>query len=55
LKQSGISQGFIVTHIDGTAIRTAGDALKALEGKSGGVLIEGVYPNGMRAVYGFGL
>lgn len=55
LKQSGISQGFIVTHIDGTVIRTAGDALKALEGKSGGVLIEGVYPNGMRAVYGFGL
>jgi hypothetical protein len=26
-----------------------------LENKKGGVLIEGVYPNGMRAYYGFGL
>lgn len=55
LKQAGIGQGFIVTHIDGTAIRTAGDARKALENKAGGVRIEGVYPNGMKAVYGFGL
>ncbi len=55
LKQAGISQGFIVTNIDGTAIRTAADVRKALEGKSGGVLIEGIYPNGMRAVYGFGM
>lgn len=55
LKQAGISQSFIVTHIDGTAIRTAGDARKALENKAGGVLIEGIYPNGMKAVYGFGL
>ncbi len=55
LKQAGISQGFIVTHIDGTAIRTASDAKKALENKAGGVLIEGIYPNGMKAVYGFGL
>jgi hypothetical protein len=26
-----------------------------LENKTGGVLIEGMYPNGMRAYYGFGL
>jgi serine protease Do len=55
LKQAGIGQGFIITNIDGTAIRTAGDAIQALENKAGGVLIEGVYPNGMRAVYGFGM
>ena len=55
LKQAGIGEGFIVTHIDGTAIRTAADARKALESKTGSVLIEGIYPNGMKAVYGFGI
>jgi serine protease Do len=55
LRQAGIREGFIVTHIDGTTIRTASDALKALENKAGGVLIEGIYPNGMKAVYGFGM
>jgi hypothetical protein len=28
---------------------------KHVENKTGGVLIEGMYPNGMRAYYGFGL
>ena len=29
--------------------------LEALKAKQGGVLIEGVYPNGARAYYGFGI
>jgi hypothetical protein len=31
------------------------DIEEILSHKSGGVLIEGVYPNGVRAYYGFGL
>jgi serine protease Do len=55
LKQAGIGEGFIVTQIDGTIVRSANDIEKALANKAGGVLIEGIYPNGMKAVYGFGL
>ncbi len=55
LSNSGIRKGFIITHIDKKPIRSTDDIKDALEGKNGGVLFEGVYPNGMRAYYGFGL
>ncbi len=55
LRSSGIREGFIITLIDKKPIKNTGDLNSALKNKSGGVLIEGVYPNGMRAYYGFGL
>jgi serine protease Do len=55
LKNAGIRKGFIITHIDKTPISTV-DQLKAIfDSKSGGTLIEGLYPNGQRAYYGIGL
>lgn len=54
-RSAGIREGFIVTYIDKKTISSINDVLKALENKKGGVLIEGVYPNGMRAYYGFGI
>lgn len=55
LSNIGMRKGFIITSIDKKPIQTVDDIRIALAGKSGGVLIEGVYPNGMRAYYGFGL
>lgn len=55
LLNAGIREGFIVTNIDKKKISTTDDIQAALENKTGGVLIEGIYPNGMRAYYGFGL
>jgi len=55
LQQAGIQQGFIITQIDGTPIRTIADVKNALNKKTDGILIEGIYPNGMKAYYGFGL
>ena len=55
LKNAGIKESFIVTKIDQTVIYAMVDVESALSGKTGGVLIEGVYPNGMKAYYGFGL
>lgn len=55
LLSAGIKEGFIVTSVDKKKIATIDDIKTALENKKGGVLIEGVYPNGMRAYYGFGL
>lgn len=55
LRNSGMHDGFIITHIDKKPIHTTGDIEKALNNKEGGVLIEGLYPNGMQACYGFRL
>jgi hypothetical protein len=55
LRSSGIKEGFIITRIDQEQIRTADDIERILAAKRGGVLIEGIYPNGVRAYYGLGL
>ena len=52
---AGIKEGFIITRVDKKLIHNYDDLLNALEDKKGGVLIEGVYPNGMKAYYGFGI
>lgn len=55
LLSAGIKEGFIITSVDKKKISTIDDVKATLENKKGGVLIEGVYPNGMRAYYGFGM
>ena len=55
LRNAGIREGFIIQSIDNKTINTPQDIINALSNKKGGVLIEGIYPNGSRAYYGFGL
>ena len=55
LLSAGIKKGFIITSIDKKKIESLDDVKVALENKEGGVLIEGVYTNGMKAYYAFGL
>jgi len=55
LKASGAREGFIITSIDNTPMKTVSDVTNYLKEKKGGVLIEGVYDNGIKAFYGFGL
>jgi len=55
LSKAGIKEGFVITKIDNNEIKEVDDIRSSLEDKSGGVLIEGVYPNGMRAYYSFRL
>jgi Do/DeqQ family serine protease len=52
---SGIEKGFIITKVDGQKVYDADDVTSILKSKSGGVLIEGIYPNGDKAYYGFGM
>ncbi len=54
-RASGIREGFIITRIDQQLVSTPADVEKAIAGKRGGVLVEGVYPNGTKAYYGLGL
>ncbi len=55
LKSAGIREGFIITHIDRQPVQSVNDLKYMFEGKDGGILIEGLYPNGQRAYYGVGL
>ncbi len=55
LKNAGIREGFIITSIDNKPVIDANDVSNYLDQKQGGVLIEGIYANGTRAYYGFGM
>ena len=55
LKGAGIKEGFIITRVDRKAVQSSKDVMSALNKKDGGVLLEGVYPNGLTAYYGFGM
>jgi Do/DeqQ family serine protease len=54
LRNSGIREGFIIVAIDKQPVHSTQDLKEGFTSKRGGVLIEGVYPNGMRAFYGIG-
>ncbi|MCB0769389.1 MAG: trypsin-like peptidase domain-containing protein [Flavobacteriales bacterium] len=55
LRSSGIREGFIITSVDQVLVKDPAQLERILASKRGGVLVEGVYPNGTRAYYGLGL
>lgn len=55
LRSHGIREGFIITHIDNKPVENTNDLANMLKNKKGGILLEGIYPNGMKAYYGIGL
>lgn len=55
LKKAGVPNGFIVTKIGETAIATVSQLKEILENKKGGVLLEGINPDGSKGYYGFGI
>lgn len=55
LMRSGIRKGFIITKIDNKSIKTVDDIIGTLKDKEGGVFIEGIYPNGAKSYYAFGM
>jgi serine protease Do len=54
-RNAGIHEGFIVISVDKQPVHSTEDLKEALTSKKGGIQIEGVYPNGMRAYYGIGI
>lgn len=55
LKRAGIPNGFIIISIDKKPVFTVTDVKNALSDKKGGVLLEGLNPDGSKGYYGFGL
>lgn len=54
MSEAGAKSGFVITHIDKKRVASIQDIKLALEVKTGGVLIEGVYPSGQKGYYGIG-
>ncbi len=54
LRDIGIQEGFIITKVDHQTVSSANDIERILKNKTGGILVEGIYPNGTRAYYAFG-
>jgi len=54
-KKHNIPEGFIIVSIDKKPVFTANDVKNALTTKKGGVLIEGINPDGSKGYYGFGI
>lgn len=54
-RETQIREGFIITHIDGKRIKNVDDMANMLEGKKGGVMLEGIYEDGGKYYYAFGL
>jgi len=55
LKQQGVKQGYIITQIDRNPVAEVDDVANILSNASGGILIEGIYPNGVVAYYAIGI
>ncbi|MFN8357720.1 MAG: Do family serine endopeptidase [Spirosomataceae bacterium] len=55
-QSTDMQEGFVITKIDKTPVNSVAEAIKLLEGKKGGVLIEGFNPeNGETQYYAIGL
>ncbi len=55
LRAAGIREGFIITSVDKKKVGTPDELKQVLDNKKGGILIEGIYPNGSKAYYAFGM
>ena len=55
LKEAGLKPGFIITHIDKKPVYKTAQLMEIFNEENGGVLIEGIYINGTKGYYGFGL
>lgn len=55
LRSAGITKGFIITHLDQKPVKTPEEVVNFFKKQKGGVLVEGIYPNGMKGYFGFGL
>ena len=50
-KEAGIPEGFVITTVDKLKIYSPNDVYKSLDGKTGGLLVEGYLPNGDKKYY----
>ena len=55
LKAAGIKEGFLITKVNGQAVKDPTDLESVLSQRPESIYVEGIYPNGQKAYYAFGL
>jgi serine protease Do len=55
LRAEGVKEGFIITQVNNQPVSTVDELQKVIKGVTGGIYLEGIYPNGVVAYYAFGL
>lgn len=53
-KDAGIKKGFIITQVNKNAVSDVEELKRIIKNSRGGILVEGIYPNGEVAYYVFG-
>lgn len=53
-RNAGMKKGFVILSVDRKQVETPADIVDIMSNKQGGVLIEGIYPNGEKAYYAIG-
>ncbi len=54
-KAAGIKKGFIITQVNKNAVSEINELKRIITNSRGGILVEGIYPNGEVAYYVFGI
>lgn len=54
-KDAGIKKGFIITQVNKNAVSEVDELTRIIKKSRGGILVEGIYPNGEVAYYVFGI
>lgn len=54
-RDAGIKKGFIITQVNKNAVSEVNELLRIIKNSRGGILVEGIYPNGEVAYYVFGI
>lgn len=55
LRAEGVKEGFVITKVNNQKVTSISDLKRIVKNTTGGVYIEGVYPEGVVAYYAFGL
>ena len=55
IKQAGIPEGFVITDVNKKPVYEVSDFKRVIANARGGILVEGVYPNGELAYFVFGV
>ncbi len=55
LKSAGLVEGFVITDVNKKPVYDIGDFKRVITNAKGGILVEGVYPNGELAYFVFGV
>ena len=55
LRNSGVQEGFIITKIGDRSLQSVDELMDFMKTAKGGVLVQGIYPNGKEGYYGLGM